>query len=124
MSYFYLGIVIWLVLSSYVTYVVCKRRKDPILISPMEWVIEKRHWLYVIHTAFFLFYLYALLGPLWRTVGCQYDGHTRDVETKYDWIKKACYFKTKSGTWMPLSMGRDSSEDKNHENIPDAQEQQ
>lgn len=124
MGYFWLGLFVWVVAFSYGVYFFCNRRAEPILISPWEWIVSKRYWFYAVWVVFMLSYLWALKTPLWRTVGCQYDGHSRSVETKYDWIKSICYFKTKSGTWMPLNLGRDSAEDNNHNQIPDSQEQQ
>jgi hypothetical protein len=115
MGYFWLGLIV--ILAAYVSLVVfiCKKRKDPVLIGVGEFLISKKVYFISALVFILLMYVWLLKAPLWNTVGCQYDGHVRDVETKYDWVKKICYFKTKSGTWMPLNMGRDSGEDKNHD---------
>lgn len=124
MGYFWSGL--FFIIAAYIAAVVylCRKRKDPVLVDWLEWVQVKRYFISIPLGIILLIFIWMLKSPLWATVGCQYDGHVRDVETKYDWLKKTCYFKTKSGTWMPLLMGRDSAEDKNHNQIPDSQEQQ
>lgn len=123
MGYFWSGLILIIACSIGLVVFVCRRRNDPELIDWMEWLQIKHKFILIPFAIVLLLFIWALRSPLWATVGCQYDGHVREVETKYDWVKEICYFKTKSGTWMPLVMGRDSAEDKNHNQIPDAQEQ-
>lgn len=126
MMYFWLGLILlFVILFAAFFYFESLRNEDSkILDDKFDWFKKKFKLFGIIYLILVLGFIWVVKKPLWQTVGCQYDGHTQEVETKFDWIKSICYFKTKSGTWMPLIMGRDSAVDKNHNNIPDTQEQQ
>lgn len=123
MGYFWTGIIVLIALFGIGLYYLTRymdKKKD---IDPIDFIKKYFTYIWIVLLVIIVSYLWVLKVPLWKTVGCQYDGSVRDVETKYDWIKKTCYFKTKSGNWMPLVMGRDSAEDKNSAVVTDSQEQ-
>lgn len=122
MGYFWTGLLVIIVLFGIGLFYLTRYLDNKKDIDPIDFIKKYFTYIWVTLLALLLIYLWVLKVPLWKTVGCQYDGSVRNVETKYDWVKGICYFKTKSGNWMPLVMGRDSAEDKTHTETQQTQE--